>query len=392
MAMIQGYPEGSDITILDCFYTYPKQDEEGKYSDDLMTILYKDNITGRKGHQIIRKPDYEYYITKDDIQIDHPLLFIEKEKVNPVRVEYSKLLKDIAERTDNTQFYYNNLQMRNARANRELHTLYNIFNSDTDIADHYRFRFSKEYTNEQKPISKAYFDIEVDTINMKGDFPEMGECPINAVSYIHGNQVYSFLLRNPDNPLIAEFENSINADLFKELDDFIIENVGGRKAAERYGLGNLEYQFLFYDEELRMIQDLFMLINQQEPDFLLAWNMAFDVPYIMERLIEMGIDPADIMCHPSFTKGERVAKYYIDERHATTYEARGDRYTVSSHTVYLDQLIHFASRRKGQSAFPDFKLDTAGSIIAGVRKLDYSHITTSIAKLPYLYFIILWIL
>ena len=31
-----------------------------------------------------------------------------------------------------------------------------------------------------------------------------------------------------------------------------------------------------------------------------------------------------------------------------------------------------------------FKLDFIGDIIAGVRKLDYSHITTNIAKLPYL--------
>ena len=112
--------------------------------------------------------------------------------------------------------------------------------------------------------------------------------------------------------------------------------------------------------------------------------MAFDIPYIIERCYTLGYDPRDILCHPDFDPEHRVAEYYIDERHLSEYAERGDDYKISAHTVYLDQLIHFASRRKGQAAFPNFKLDTAGEIIAGVRKLDYSHITTNISKFPYL--------
>ena len=191
-------------------------------------------------------------------------------------------------------------------------------------------------------------------------------------------------MRNPENPQIEEFEKSIGPDLFKELNDFIIDNVGGIKQAEKYNVHNLEYEFVFYDEEINLIQDLFSLINMNEPDFLLAWNMAFDIPYIVERLRRLGYKPEDIMCHPCFAEDERVVEYFIDEKHKNEYEARGDRYDISAHTVYLDQLIHFASRRKGQAQFPNFKLDTAGSIIAKVRKLDYSHITTDISQLPYL--------
>ena len=383
--MIKGYNPGADITILDTIYQYPQRNEEGDgYEDDFISILYKDNVTGKKDHYIIHKPDYEYFELDPNISLDHNLFFIEKEKVHSRMVPFTNLLKDIAERSGNTEFFYNNIRAGNRKANEQLHTLYNIFNSDMEINDHYRFRFDKLYTNRNCPISKAYFDIEVDTIDMVGDFPEMGECPINAVSYIFENKITSFLLRDSNNPLIEEFEKSISKDLFRELNDFIIDNVGGLEKAKKFNVDNLSYEFKFYDEEICLIHELFEMINQNEPDFLLAWNMAFDIPYIWNRIVRLGYDPRDFMSHPSFNKDERIARYYIDERHLNEYEARGDRYTITSHTVYLDQLIHFASRRKGQSAFPNFKLDTAGSIITGVRKLDYSHITTNISKLPYL--------
>lgn len=383
--MVKGYNPGSDITILDTLYRYPKKKEdESGYEDDFISILYKDNSTGKKDHCIIYKPEYEYFELKPNIMVTHNLFFIEKEKVVPRMVRFTDLLKDIAERSDNMDFFINNIRAGNRRANEQLHTLYNIFNSDMNINDHYRFRFDKLYTNRVIPISKAYFDIEVDTINMLGDFPQLGECPVNAVSYIFENKITVFLLRNPDNPLIEEFEKSVNKKLFTELNDFIIDNVGGIEKAKKFKLDNLVYEFKFYDDEVCLIHELFEYINTNEPDFLLAWNMAFDVPYIIERLYTLGYDPADFLCHPSFNKDQRVCRYYIDERHKNEYEARGDIYSISSHTVYLDQLIHFASRRKGQSKFPNFKLDTAGQIIAGVRKLDYSHITTNISKLPYL--------
>ena len=47
-------------------------------------------------------------------------------------------------------------------------------------------------------------------------------------------------------------------------------------------------------------------------------------------------------------------------------------------------MIHFASRRKGGSALPSYKLDYTGETVCGVNKLDYSHITTNLAQLPYL--------
>ena len=385
MGLIKGYPSGSDITIVNTAYHFPVKQEDGKYSKDNLMIVFRDNTTGKKDHTIIEKPDYEFYMANDDVLIPHHLQTIEEDKVHKVVAPYCELEKTIAQLTGNEEFYWENIRMGNRNANKQLHFLKNVFASRFNIEDHYRFRFAQEYKNNIFNIKKAYFDIEADTIDMMGDFPEMGECPINALSYINDsdNSINVFLLRNEKNPLIAEFEKEVaSGKIHRELQEFIINHVSP-KLAEQYGMTNFKIAFYFYDEEIRLIQDFFLLVNKQEPDFLIAWNMAFDIPYIHARIKNLGYDPRDIMCHRAVEKEFRVADYYIDTR-AAEFAERGDFYDISSHTVYLDQLIHFASRRKGQSAFDSYKLDDIGYEVAKIHKLDYSHITTNISKLPYL--------
>ena len=386
MGLIKGYPDGSDITILETAYHYPKKQEDGKYSDDNIMIVFRDNVTGKKDHVIIERPEYEFFMANNDVYIDHHLLAIEEDKVHSVVVPYKDLELNIAKLTGNEDFYFENIRMGNRNANRELHHLNNVFASKINIEDHYRYKFSQHYQNNLFNVKKAYFDIEVDTIDMiDEDFPTDGKYPINAISYINDedHSINIFLLRNEKNPLIQEFENEVaSGTIYKELQDFIINHVTPKLAA-KYGMLDFKINFHFYDEEIRMIQDFFLLVNLQEPDFLMAWNMAFDIPYIYDRIQVLGYDPRDIMCHRDIERQFRTANYYIDLR-AADFAERCDFYDISSHTVYLDQLIHFASRRKGQKMLDSLKLDDVGSEIAKIHKLDYSHITTSISKLPYL--------
>ena len=394
MSLLSYYPKGSDITILNATYHRRQQNQDtGKWDPDFMVVSYKDNANNTKGHEIIYEPTYRFYKAKDDVLIKHNMFYIEKNKVEPIECKYTDLAKTIAEITGNLDFFYENKKSGNYRANKALHTIPNIFSSDANIEDHYRARFAQEYTNEVVKVTKGYFDIEADTKRMEGDFPEMGECPINAVSYIDDktNTVNVFLLRDieGDNPLIEEFETNNFSDqykanmLFRELQDFITDNVGGKEQAKKYGVDNLNFEFMFFNDEIQLLITLFQVINKNYPDFMLAWNMAFDIPYIIERCYRLGIDPAIVLSAANYI--EKYATYYIDEQHKNEYELRGDYYDIAADTVYIDQLVQFASRRKGQAAFPNFKLDTAADIITkgNVRKLNYSHITTNISELPY---------
>lgn len=382
--MIKGRKPGDNITLMNTMFRRGYDPNDDKFKE-FLTIVYKDCDSGLKYMQEIIDPDYEYYIIHEDKRTNYPRLFVPKSDVEPVTVPYKNLEKDIAEKVGMKDYFFDNVRNGNKSENRKLHLHPDVFNSDMNIEDHYRFRFSKLYKNEPCPISKAYFDIEADTKTMVGDFPEMGECPINAISLVlqDQQQVYCFLLRTKGNPLIAEFEKTVtDGSVFPELTQFVINAVGGPEMAKKYNI-NFKYNFLFYDEddEINLIADLFRAINNFKPDFALAWNMSFDVPYIIERIRKLGYKPEQIMCHPDFKYP--IAEYFVDERMKSEFAERGDFAMISSYTTFLDQMIHFASRRKGQSKFISFTLDFIGEAVAKVRKLDYKDITTNISELPY---------
>lgn len=381
MLMLKSRREGSDVTLLNTIYHRPRKKEDGKWTKGAMSLIVKDNDTNSKFVETIENPHYEYFMANEEEYIPHNLFFIEKDKVTPISVPFVDLEKDIANRTNNLEFYFNNIKEGNRINNRKLHTHNRVFRSDMHIEDHIRFYFNKIYSNNITPLSKAYLDIEADTIDMTGDFPELGECPINAVSVIEGDTVYTLLLRNENNPLIQEFEDNLDESFITRIKETIDTTVGGYKQVIRLGLDKLDFKILFYDEEINLLIDLFKLINYKKPDFVLAWNMAFDIPYIIERIKVLGYDPIDVLCHPDFKYKE--CKYFIDQK-ADMLAERGDFYTISSYSVYLDQMVQFASRRKGQSILDSYSLDFVGKVVAKVRKLDYSDLTTDIAKFPYL--------
>ena len=368
MSLIKGYEKGSDITIIDTIY--------GQYdkNKDVITIIYRDNQTGIKYHQDIVNPTYTYFLANENEILDYHHLFIEKERVKPITCKYRDILLSIAENTNNKEFFYDNIRNRNFSANKQLLTLNEVFLADMDINDYYRFIFSQNYQNNLFPLSKAYLDIEVRIKDMPGgdDLSDhYGDYPINVLTLVNDKNkvVTTLILRDPNNPQVEELERYISTGAFqKEVSDFVIESVGGWKQATRYGVIDYVYDQVFYDDEIMMLQDLFMYINVTQPDFVLAWNMAFDIPYIMKRIEKLGYDPVDIMCHKDFKYKQCL--YNIDEQHKNEFELKGDYSNISGYTVYLDQLMHFASRRKGQSKFPNYKLDTIGKMICKIGKYD----------------------
>ena len=121
------FPEGSDITIMNTYYSYPIFEDGKKVSDDYIFIIYKDNKTGRKRHKIISKPNYTFYKLKDGVpKTDYNLMFIEREKVEPVTVPYTNLERKLAEINGLEDVYKQNIINRNKAANKLFH-IYMIF-------------------------------------------------------------------------------------------------------------------------------------------------------------------------------------------------------------------------------------------------------------------------
>ena len=387
---IDGYPKGSDITLLNASYIGKiKSDDDGNFSPDYINILFRDNKTGEKIHHTLYAPFYTFWVLNQRKRKipDHNLFFIPKEDVIPVICRYSNVLPAIAQVTGRYEEYRYNVDIQAYSENRKMHADTRVFFSDTNIENYYRFLFSNYYTNNTFKLSKGFMDIETDIKYSNSEFPEPGEVPINAFAFLDeaNNTVYQFLLNDPNNPLVEQYKQSFSRyDVIGELKQFVIDAVGGPKKAVKYGVDKLDYKLVFFDDELTLIKKMFDVVHSTLPDFILFWNMAFDLNYIIARIEVLGEDPLNIICDSRIQ--QHYLKYYIDERNKNNYEERGDYVSSSNYFIFIDQMIEFASRRKGRGRYQSFKLDAIGEVVANVRKLDYSHITNDIGELPYLDF------
>lgn len=386
--MLEQYEEGYDLTVLKCIYHKPRRDESGGFTTGSIDIVYRDNVTGEKKLESINDPSYTYYMIKDEFMkaenIDYTPMYVEKENCIEITVPFRELEKDIAIRTDRQDLYWESVKTKNSSMRKMLHVLdHRVMSSDLDIENHYLAQFDRKFKNTPYTISKGYLDIETDYRNHIGSIAEHGECPVNAVTYIQEitKDVYVFLLKTSDNPLIDKWISKGKKKIVEEFNELLYTRLG-RKDMKKYDLNGLNFHFMLYEEdkELQMIADLFKLINIKKPDFVMAWNMRFDIPYLIERIKVLGGSPEEIICHPDFKN--KVVYYKIDNE--TKEIPRRSEYCVSStYSIYLDQLLMYAAIRKGTKVVQSYKLDYICSKECQFGKLDYSHITQYLVELPF---------
>lgn len=398
--LIPSYPLGSDLVILDATYHFPnKQQVESYngvktvYTPDTMTIVYKDNTTGKKGIEVIENPKYVFYMLKNNIPTpNYDMFFTDMKNLDEITCRYRDINKAIAEKLDQyegttkyTDLYKKNVRDGNYKANMEFQKSRRVFGSDIPINDFYRMRFAEQYKNTETPVSRAYLDIEVDVKLSPTDFPTNGNCPINAISYFEHDtkRLFTFLLNQRDvNPKSNEFCTTVdNREFNEEFKGFLNETLGSEKVKD-FKLENIQTKVLTYNDELTLLKDLFGYINYTKPDFLMVWNMSFDIPFIINRILALGGNPKEIMCIHDISPLYENCNYVVDSDHED-FSTKGDYADITSYTVYLDQLIQFASRRRGGAQYRSYSLDYIGNEMAGVQKLHYENIAANVMELPY---------
>ena len=396
MLELEGYEPGSDLTVMNIFYKYSTKDKKtGKRTKDYATIVFKDNETGIKHCQTIVEPTYTYYLAKPDYQVsDYNRHFIEIEKTDPITCKYNELYKSIAKETGNMDLFKENIKYDNYRANRLFLTNPRVFSADMPILNFMRQEFNDTYKNPVCPIDIVFFDTEADGIKADSDDIEIGRDPTNCIGmyYTKTNTMYSFVLRNPENPQIEALEKDMKSNFqkyYKMFTDFIKFDLGSDEKIEKYGLKNIKLSVGFFDTEAELLVAFFNTLKQLHPDFAMAYNMAYDMPQLIARLQVNGLNPKDVICDKEFDP--KFCSYYVDEKNINMLEERCDFADISAYTTYLDQMILYISRRKGQHATDSYSLDTIGGYECRVKKLDYHDITTNIAKFPYLDFKRFWL-
>lgn len=394
ITLFKKYPQGSNITLLNTIYHRPEKDPEtDKWSKGAISLIGKDLDTGKKIISIIEDPLYEFYTVKPEY---YPQLGMYYHNTYPIEwldlheCEYVNLDREVARHLDLLPQFYDDLKTSNKKQRIALyHTDNRIVRSQMNISDFYRYKFDCMYQNNPYPLHKGYFDIEADALKAVGEFPESGEVPINSVTFIDSwnKKGYVFLLEDKENPQYYEFKKEIQestSNILEDIQSHMLQIFNGdSNKLFKYNIVDIQFEFFFYNEEdeIELIRDLFRVMAISNVDFVMAWNMRFDIPYIIDRCKVLGYNPIDIICHPLFKYKD--CEYILDDRQLDNYHLRSDYANISVPYVLIDQLLVFSGRRKSQiTSIPNFKLDTIAGLTAGCHKIDYSHITNNLKYLP----------
>ena len=359
--------KGRRLMLINMVYTRPSKLTDWK---DYLVIIYRDLITGRKERMIMEDPMINLYVVKEECRtFRKPRHFLTMDQLEVRPVKYRNVLYEIAKIAGDkyVEYYKDHPSLRDRK---QLFKYPYVLGGDIDIVTYYMTLWNEQCGNdERKSPTKAFLDIEVDQIDYEGAIARHGECEINAVTIVDNNTniCHTFLYDNGNNPQIPEFVNN-QSEFQKTLHEMFDES---------YGV--LDYRIYMFDDEREMLIQLFKLIHTVDPDMILIWNMAFDIPYMISRMQELGIDPRDIMCRQDFPTN---SLYYFEDKRTFEFANKKDYFQISDSVHYVDQLINYAALRKSQGAVKKVNLGAVAQKELKDTKLDYSD-AGNIRTLPY---------
>jgi DNA polymerase elongation subunit (family B) len=395
--------EGKKIgTLIKAYTSRRKMTESIDY--DAVLLIYRDE-KGQKKTTFIDRAEVPFYVIKDKESAEaiSPPMFIERDKVDKFSVFSDMVFKEIAAKTDSLYYYDRVLTTWGPRSfnmkNLFKHNF--VYDADMDIADRYIARFHDEYEPDVNyKIHKCYFDIEVDLMpdgfkkDSKGNigfmgFPdeELAPVPVNIITLMDEKTmtVHTFVVRNNKSESIKKFEGDI--ELFK---NYLSEKI---RVEDNILLNNTHINF--YNDELETIEAFFKKVHDIDPDFVLAWNLSFDMQTLQNRLIRLYMD-----LQPKGEKNRRNAydkmvttisdskyavqtdrngktlylppkAYYVAQKDKSFVD-RTDYFDVMDGINWFDQMLYYAGIRKAGGQKESYSLDAIATEELDKEKLSLS--------------------
>lgn len=371
---------------------------------DYLYVIYKDQADGKKYVEKVPEPRMDIYFEKPEFRNhDYNKTFEKQEHLNKYNCKYTDIKFAIAQDMGDRgkRFLEDVFATKNYSRLRDLNRWPYVFGHDFDIITYYRNAW---YKTVQAPIHKdlsiAFLDIETDSFDHSG-FSNPETCPVDMITVIDEKSMssYTFALQNQEYKMRdVSHLNPEEAKKIREYDEYhykmhqsriqqenaLKNDLDGLKEElhqmfdETYG--EIDYNFYFYEDERKMLVHLFQLIHKISPDFMLIWNISFDIPYLIDRMKILGLDPEEIICDAEFPT--KVCRFQKDTRNFEV-KNRSDYFHCSSKTVYYDQMILYAAKRKGQAELRSNKLTYIAQKEIGDEKLDYSE-EGDFKRFPYL--------
>ena len=310
-------PEKDSAMLCDIMYMSP---DKAQGTCDKLYTIWKDLDTGDKHLIVTDEPSMDIFFTKPEYRThDYNKNYEHIDKVDKVRVKYRDIPFVVANEMGNKgmDLLSQIKSTKNYARLREVHLHPYAYGTDFDVRAWYRMQWKERYDNDRtKVIDKGYLDIEADGLTHTGMVTPQ-TCPINAVTLINDKtrESFTFLLMTPTEFSLniknktekdIRYEQYINSLYDKQREDqqYMIDHMS-EFVQELHDLfdetyGWIDYNIMFYNDERKMLVHMWQLINIWKLDMIGIWNMPFDIPYILERMEYLGLDPTEYVCHPDF--------------------------------------------------------------------------------------------
>lgn len=393
MTNILREPEGAPITVFSVqYYQQWKHKNTGK--DDVLFIVYKDKDDVKK-IRAIKHPSMEIFFANPDIRegFRTPREYLPIDDVYSKTVPASKVLSTIWDElklANDPQsrvmqsIYTQAYDTGNRQAMKEIFKWPYTLMSDMSVEEYYRIMLGYHYnTMRNHIIDKAYLDIEADILGKTSSEIAANQDKVNACTIIFNfdpnrkkkikPQVFTLLLRDhrryPQQQYFEEHIDEFIAMCHKEIDHTKIVKGGKEQILDFVA----DYHIEMFDEEGKLLNRIFHLLNTYRPDTCSVWNIAYDIPKIAARMEQNGINYVDAMCDPMFPKDYRFVEMNIDNRPGIEISDRKTFIRMASTISFIDQMQSYGGLRKGMKQFGSSALDNISNIELGLGKLKFDN-------------------
>lgn len=140
---------------------------------------------------------------------------------------------------------------------------------------------------------------------------------------------------------------------------------------ERLNKTPFTVRFRICETEEELIRACFGVIHACKPDFCIIWNISFDLPYIENRIIELGLNPADIICHPEVPMQYRYYYFQYDKSFTQHITDKWHWVYCTGYTQFIDGMPLYARNRKAESKESSYGLDAISGKVLGTGKIEF---------------------
>lgn len=377
--------------LIDVQYARKKGKKE-EAINDYIYLIWRDLDTGEKHMSAVENPTVPIYFEKEETRdYSRNRKWQYKERLKQKIVRARDVIPAIAEEAGKQAMdtLKNDYQTGNYGDLQNFFRYPYSYGADYDVRFFYHYFWLKSFkTEKQTYATKGFSDIEVDLTNNAGKFPTGGLHAVELITLVdpQSKTSYTFILRgmqfiprniDPDNleEIAKEEERRADYDEKNRQQEEFLKDLDGFKKElnetfdELYGV--FDYKFYVYSDEKKMLTDYFNLVKILKLDFMLFWNMSFDVPYMWDRAKVLGLDPVQLYTHPDFPN--REAKFIRDNnpKHKAI-KTSSDCFIATGYTVWHCQERLYAQIRKGESELASYKLNDIAKKEIDDSKYDYS--------------------